>query len=142
MEHKNNSTLRQARYYAVQMAYAYRLNNNFTTELFWTMDGSEGASKSSKRHAETVFLHYQTHMEYCESIIAKYLGDSWTIDRIGFFERGLISSAIVEFLYMKTPMYAVFEEYVTVSASFCDTKTVDFINSILNKILKDFEKTT
>lgn len=122
------------------MAYACQINPDFQVKSFWLMDNDDTVASGSRIHAETVINHYIDHAEYCEGIIAKYLGDSWTMDRIGFFEKGLISCAIVEYLYMKTPIYAVLEEYVTVSTNFCDTKDVSFINSILNKILKDFEQ--
>lgn len=63
---------------------------------------------------------------------------NWDIDRIALMDIVLIKQAIAEFLYFPfVPLKVSMNEYIDISKDYSTEKSKDFINGILDKVMKD-----
>ena len=66
---------------------------------------------------------------------------NWDSDRIAFIDAILIKMAIAELLYFPTiPPKVTMNEYIEISKDYSTPKSNIFINGILDKMIKDFNK--
>ncbi len=67
--------------------------------------------------------------------------DNWDSDRVALVDMILIKMGIIEMLYFKTiPPKVTLNEYVELSKLYSTDKSKDFVNGILDKILKELQK--
>tara|TARA_R110002126_G_scaffold142546_2_gene288399 strand:+ start:9955 stop:10860 length:906 start_codon:yes stop_codon:yes gene_type:complete len=79
------------------------------------------------------------HKTYEEDITAKT--PNWESDRIADIDMILIKMAITEFInFPSIPVRVTINEYIEVAKDYSTTKSSYFINGVLDKISKDFEK--
>lgn len=82
------------------------------------------------------FLH---HEEYNEEINDKT--PNWDTERIAGIDLILIKMAMTEFLYFPSiPTKVSINEYIEIAKDYSTLKSSFFINGVLDKILKDFNK--
>ncbi|MCB9257091.1 MAG: transcription antitermination factor NusB [Chitinophagales bacterium] len=63
---------------------------------------------------------------------------NWDLDRIALMDIVLIKQAIAEFLYFPyVPLKVSMNEYIDISKEYSTEKSKDFINGILDKVMKD-----
>ena len=61
--------------------------------------------------------------------------DNWTLDRVGNLERAILRLGSYELLFCEDiPSKVTLNEMVELSKSFCDIKSKDFINGVLDAI--------
>ena len=61
--------------------------------------------------------------------------DNWTLDRVGMVEKAILRLGSYELLYRDDiPKKVTINEMVELSKSFCDMKSKDFINGVLDAI--------
>lgn len=61
--------------------------------------------------------------------------DNWTLDRVGNLERAILRLGAYELLFCEDiPTKVTLNEMVELSKSFCDNKSKDFINGVLDAI--------
>ena len=66
---------------------------------------------------------------------------NWDSDRIAFIDAILIKMATAELLYFPTiPPKVTMNEYIEISKDYSTPKSNIFINGILDKMIKDFNK--
>lgn len=76
--------------------------------------------------------------ELDEMIVPKL--KNWDKDRVTILDMILIKMAITEFLYFKTiPPKVTLNEYVELSKTYSTEKSKEFVNGVLDKILKELE---
>ncbi len=79
------------------------------------------------------------HTEYNDEINDKT--PNWDTDRIADIDLILIKMAITEFLYFPSiPAKVSINEYIEISKDYSTLKSSYFINGVLDKILKDYNK--
>ena len=79
------------------------------------------------------------HTEYNDEINDKT--PNWDTDRIADIDLILIKMAITEFLYFPSiPTKVSINEYIEISKDYSTLKSSYFINGVLDKILKDYNK--
>jgi len=71
--------------------------------------------------------------EILDSINSKMEG--WSYDRIGIVEKALLKSAVYELMFEKTPKEVVINEVVELAKKYGDTKSYEFLNGVLAKVL-------
>ena len=82
------------------------------------------------------FLH---HKDYNDEINEKT--PNWDTDRIAGIDLILIKMAITEFLYFPSiPTKVSINEYIEIAKDYSTLKSSYFINGVLDKILKDYNK--
>lgn len=81
-----------------------------------------------------------THQkEYMDIIEPKLIG--WEADRIPILDLLLIKLAISEMLYFESiPLKVTVNEYIDLSKIFCSVKSKDFVNGIMDRIMKELQE--
>ncbi len=83
-----------------------------------------------------VVLH---HVEYTDDINDKT--PNWDAERIAEIDLILIKMAITEFLYFPSiPAKVTINEYIEIAKDYSTNKSSYFINGVLDKLLKDYNK--
>lgn len=72
--------------------------------------------------------------------IAKYLKDTWTLDRLTKTSIALIQLAIIEMEYLDLDYKIAINEALEISKKYQDKKEVKFINGILSNFVSENEK--
>lgn len=79
------------------------------------------------------------HNEFTDDIDAKT--PNWDTDRIAEIDLILIKMALIEFVYFPSiPTKVTINEYIEIAKDYSTTKSSYFINGVLDKLLKDFNK--
>ncbi len=66
---------------------------------------------------------------------------NWMMDRVSLLDMILLRMALCEFLYFsKIPVKVTMNEYIEISKIYSTDKSKEFINGILDKIMKDLKK--
>lgn len=79
------------------------------------------------------------HNEFTDDIDAKT--PNWDTDRIAEIDLILIKMALTEFLYFPSiPTKVTINEYIEIAKDYSTAKSGYFINGVLDKLLKDFNK--
>lgn len=93
-------------------------------------------------------------VEYAKSLIDNFLSNkreldeiieprlkNWDMDRVALMDVILIKLAIVEFLYCPyIPLKVSMNEYIDISKEYSTSKSKDFINGILDKVMKNLKE--
>jgi len=69
----------------------------------------------------------------------KYL-DNWNLERLGLTDQAIISIAIYEIKYTKTPNLVCINEAIELAKKYSDEKVSKMINGVLDKIYHDYEE--
>ncbi len=81
---------------------------------------------------------------YDKSIFQKYIikhTKNWEIDRITTLDSILLNMAIAELMYFdKIPARVTLDEYIEISKEYSTPKSKEFINGLLDRIMKDLVK--
>ncbi|GLR15480.1 transcription antitermination factor NusB [Portibacter lacus] len=89
---------------------------------------------------ELLELCYETDDELLEYI--KPTLKNWDHERLAIIDMVLLKMAIVEFIHFKTiPTKVTLNEYVEIAKLYSTPKSKDFVNGILDKILKELQDT-
>lgn len=83
-----------------------------------------------RRYSEGISLHYND----LKDIINKKM-ENWNFERIGAVERSLLILSVYELLKEDIPHEIVINEAVELGKEYGDTKTYEFINGVLAKII-------
>lgn len=83
-----------------------------------------------KKYAEGISSNYDEIKE----VIIKHM-ENWNFERIGTVERTLLILSVYELLKEDTPHEIVVNEAVELGKEYGDTKTYEFINGVLAKII-------
>ena len=80
------------------------------------------------------------HLEFNEDIDQKT--PNWDTERIADMDMILIKMALTEFLYFPSiPTKVTINEYIEIAKDYSTRKSSYFINGVLDKLLKDYNKT-
>lgn len=78
------------------------------------------------------------HAEYMKYIEPKLTG--WEADRIPVLDLTIIKMSISEMLHFPTiPLKVTVNEYIDLTKIFCSMKSKDFVNGIMDRIMKEFQ---
>lgn len=129
-----------ARINAIQMMYQIDIKNESQDNIVLThwQAVDEQIDKKIKQFAEELFIKTVENREKIDSIIKKYLKETWQIDRLGLVDVNILRVAISEILYFDTPIYAILDEYVTIASMYSDKKNTSFINALLDKFSSEY----
>lgn len=89
--------------------------------------------------AEDLLLKVSDYNDALEDIMEPRL-KNWDLDRIALIDTILIKMAITEMKYFSSiPIKVTLNEYIDISKEYSTPKSKDFINGILDKIMKDLQ---
>ncbi len=70
-----------------------------------------------------------------DTILAGFLNEDWSIERMDHTLINILRCAYIEFKdFSKTPSKVIINEYTNIAASFFNTKEVNFVNGVLDKV--------
>ncbi len=104
------------------------------SEKFYTEfePDEETAEEFGRQLLEQALEKEDELVKYIEPIL-----NNWDLDRLAIIDMILIQMALAEFMYFPTiPTKVTLNEYVEVSKQYSTAKSKDFINGILDKLMK------
>jgi N utilization substance protein B len=80
----------------------------------------------------------EQHLEYMQIIKPKLKG--WEAERIPILDMTIIKMAMSEMIHFATiPLKVTVNEYIDLTKLFCSVKSKDFVNGIMDRIMRDLQ---
>ena len=129
---------RKARELALQMLFQYDLSGNAPDMICETFEDLVKSKPSTRDFATKVFRGTVANIESIDEMIRQQ-ADHWRIPRMAVVDRNIIRMSIYEFLHEKdTPKLVIIDEAIEIGKRFGTQKSSQFINGILDGILKRY----
>ena len=129
---------RKARELALQMLFQYDLAGNDPRLIIETFEDLHRVRENVRAFAEMIFLGTVEKMaEIDEVIIAQ--ADNWRLERMAAVDRNIIRMSVYELWFVEgTPKLVIIDEAIEIAKKFGTDKSSQFINGILDGILKRY----
>ena len=128
---------RQSRELVIQFLYLIEMNEGEVQDqlkLFWE---SHPTAEDVQSFTEAILKDTFDHKEAIDARLEKY-SDNWTLSRMAVIDRNLLRMAASEILYSTTvPPKVAIDEAVEIAKRFGSEDSPNFINGILDRILKE-----
>ncbi len=128
---------RLSRELVIQFLYLIEMNEGKIPDqlkLFWE---NHSAAEDVQSFSEDILQDIFDHKEAIDARLEKY-SDNWTLSRMAVIDRNLLRMAASEILYSKTvPPKVAIDEAVEIAKRFGSEDSPNFINGILDRILKE-----
>lgn len=135
---KNNFSRRLIREKALQILYAYELNNEGLEALIAGVfaDIDEEQLRSFGRDLVNKVLIHKTQLD--DEIALR--ATNWELKRIALIDKILMRMGICEFIYFPDiPPKVTINEAIEIAKTFSTLSSSKFINGILDRALEDFK---
>jgi len=140
----NKNDKRNARIFALKMAYAYEMtkNNDSLSENINIESESDDFSEEILNYGkELVDIYIENVQEFDKQIVSK--SSNWDISRIAFIDRIIIRLALSEMFYIDhVPEKVSIVEAVEIAKLYSTDDSSSFINGILDSIYNEKIKTS
>jgi N utilization substance protein B len=129
---------RKARELALQMLFQYDLSGNEPDMVVSTFEDLQKAKPNIRDFAIRVFRGTIEKMPEIDEMITNQ-AENWRVSRMAVVDRNLIRMSIYEFLHEnETPKLVIIDEAIEIAKKFGTLKSSQFINGILDGILKRY----
>ena len=129
---------RKARELALQMLYQHDMSGNAPEMIVSTFEDLQKSKPNTREFATKIFKGTVENLEKIDGMIVQQ-ADNWRIERMAVVDRNLIRMAIYEFLYENdTPKLVIIDKAIEIAKRFGTQKSSQFINGILDGILKRY----
>jgi N utilization substance protein B len=129
---------RKARELALQMLYDHDVSGNPPDTIISNFDDLQKSRPNTREFATRVFKGTVDHLGKIDEMIVAQ-ADNWRIERMAVVDRNIIRMSIYEFLHeIDTPKLVVIDEAIEIAKKFGTQKSSQFINGILDGILKRY----
>lgn len=129
---------RKARELALQMLFQYDIAGNDPETVVLTFEELQKARPPIRDFAIRIFQGTVTHLETIDGMIVAQ-AENWRISRMAVVDRNIIRMSIYEFLHESdTPKLVIIDEAIEIAKKFGTQKSSQFINGILDGILKRY----
>jgi N utilization substance protein B len=133
---------RKARELAVQMLYQYDLSGNGPDMIIDTFEDLQKSKPNTREFAAKIFRGTVDHLPDIDGMIQAQ-ADNWRLSRMAVVDRNIIRLSVYEFLHESdTPKLVVIDEAIEIAKKFGTDKSSQFINGILDGILKRYNLST
>lgn len=127
---------RKARELALQMLYENDVSGTAPQEMFLRSDDLQRASDSIRDFTQRLVSGTLLHREDLDAIISRQ-ADHWRLARMPVVDRNILRLALFELLHEpETPRPVVIDEALEIAKRFSTPKSSQFINGILDGVLK------
>ena len=130
---------RLSRELVIQFLYLSEMNEGeLDTQLksFWE---SNSCQEDVRSFTEDILSDIFDHKKEIDARLEKY-SDNWTLSRMAVIDRNLLRMAASELMYSKTvPPKVAIDEAVEIAKKFGTEDSSNFINGILDRILKELK---
>lgn len=127
---------RKARELALQMLYQYDMSGNPPEQIIDTFEELAKSKPNTREFATKIFHGTIAHMAAIDKMLTEQ-ADNWRLSRMAVVDRNIIRMSIYEFLHEDdTPKLVIIDEAIEIAKKFGTQKSSQFINGILDGILK------
>ena len=129
---------RKARELALQMLYQHDLSGNTPDTILSTFEDLQKSKPNTREFATRIFKGTVENLTSIDEMIVQQ-ADNWRLSRMAVVDRNIIRMSIYEFLHEKdTPKLVIIDEAIEIAKKFGTQKSSQFINGILDGILKRY----
>jgi len=129
---------RKARELALQMLYQHDLSGNAADAIVETFEDLQKSKANTREFAVRIFRGTLDHMADIDQMIVAQ-ADNWRLERMAVVDRNIIRMSVYEFLHeTDTPKLVIIDEAIEIAKKFGTQKSSQFINGILDGILKRY----
>jgi N utilization substance protein B len=129
---------RKARELALQMLYQHDLSGNSPDTILSTFEELQKSKPNTREFATRIFRGTVEHLPDIDQMIVAQ-ADNWRLSRMAVVDRNIIRMSIYEFLHENdTPKLVIIDEAIEIAKKFGTQKSSQFINGILDGILKRY----
>jgi N utilization substance protein B len=129
---------RKARELALQMLYQQDMSGNAPDMIIDTFEDLQKSKPNTRDFATKIFRGTVDHLAEIDGMIQAQ-ADNWRLSRMAVVDRNIIRMSIYEFLHENgTPKLVVIDEAIEIAKKYGTDKSSQFINGILDGILKRY----
>ena len=129
---------RKARELALQMLYQHDLSGNAADAIIGTFEDLQKSKANTREFATRIFKGTLDHLAEIDQMIVAQ-ADNWRLERMAVVDRNIIRMSVYEFLHESdTPKLVIIDEAIEIAKKFGTQKSSQFINGILDGILKRY----
>ena len=129
---------RKARELALQMLYQFDLSSNPPQQIVDRFEELQKSKPNTREFAVKIFHGTIESLEKIDEMIAAQ-ADNWRISRMAVVDRNIIRMSIYELMNEPdTPKLVIIDEAIEIGKKFGTQKSSQFINGILDGILKRY----
>jgi len=129
---------RKSRELALQMLFQYDLSGNATASILSTFDDLNKVRAPIRDFAARLFEGTVSELPKLDEMIQEQ-ADNWRLSRMAVVDRNIIRMSIWEFLHQDdTPKLVIIDEAIEIAKKFGTQKSPQFINGVLDGILRRY----
>jgi transcription antitermination protein NusB len=129
---------RKSRELALQMLFQYDIAGNPPDMICETFEDLQKAKPNTREFATRIFRGTVDHLAKIDEMI-QIQADNWRLSRMAVVDRNIIRMCVYEFLHeTDTPKLVIIDEGIEIAKKFGTQKSSQFINGILDGILKRY----
>lgn len=131
---------RKSREYAMQMLYQWELGGNTPEQVRATFFSERTAQSEVENFACELFRGAVGDIDRVDRLVRTH-AENWRLERMAAVDRSILRVAVYELLHCpETPPHAVINEALEIARRFSGNDSVQFVNGILDTILKTLPK--
>ena len=129
---------RKARELALQMLFQHDMSGNEPDMILTTFDDLQKSKPNTREFATKIFRGTVSHLTEIDDMIQAQ-AENWRLSRMAVVDRNIIRMSVYEFLHENdTPKLVIIDEAIEIAKKFGTQKSSQFINGILDGILKRY----
>jgi len=129
---------RKARELALQMLFQHDMSGNLPDQIIDTFEELQKSKPNTREFATKIFRGTVVHMESIDEMIQNQ-AENWRLSRMAAVDRNIIRMSVYEFLHESdTPKLVIIDEAIEIAKKYGTQKSSQFINGILDGILKRY----
>jgi N utilization substance protein B len=129
---------RKARELALQMLFQHDMSGNEPDMILTTFDDLQKSKPNTREFATKIFRGTVNHLTEIDDMIQAQ-AENWRLSRMAVVDRNIIRMSVYEFLHeTDTPKLVIIDEAIEIAKKFGTQKSSQFINGILDGILKRY----
>lgn len=129
---------RKARELALQMLFQHDMAGNEPDMIITTFDDLQKSKPNTREFATKIFRGTVNHLSEIDDMIQAQ-AENWRLSRMAVVDRNIIRMSVYEFLHeTDTPKLVIIDEAIEIAKKFGTQKSSQFINGILDGILKRY----
>ncbi len=133
---------RKARELALQMLFQYDMAGNEPDMIIATFEDLQKSKANTREFAVRIFRGTVSYLAEIDDIIQQQ-AENWRLSRMAVVDRNIIRMSVYEFLHESdTPKLVIIDEAIEIAKRFGTQKSSQFINGILDGILKRYNLAT
>jgi N utilization substance protein B len=129
---------RKARELALQMLFQHDMSGNEPDMIITTFEDLQKSKPNTREFAVKIFRGTVDHLVELDDMIQAQ-AENWRLSRMAVVDRNIIRMSVYEFLHeTDTPKLVIIDEAIEIAKKFGTQKSSQFINGILDGILKRY----